>query len=593
MVRMVGSGPQGVDRIKSEALIPSSSLAPTITDPFILYQSLVAANQILADPAQLRVMKDFQKLYHRLIDYLPKYDVQNKIALILRDLEMRRFHSPTVNQKKWLERIKWYPDPERHTKQVIRLITDEEEIGDPGYSPQGIMINGDVGCGKLMLMDIFALCLPHQSKMRWHYHNFILWVFEEMHRIQNERQFERLIEVNHGHYSSTRVPSWESEFLLFHVARKMMEKNTVLMLDEFMLPDIALAQIIKILFTYYFKLGGVLVATSNKLPEELYSGNFNKTRFAGFVSILHARCQLVDMKEGTTDYRAKTAGESTASSLVDLWEDPTWEQLLAPICSGEQKKTKLPVYGRHLNVTTYGSVAYLEFDDICRGLHSASDYITLALTFPVVVLDHVPVLTFKTKNEARRLITLVDALYESRCQVFLRTAAPLDRLFFPDGYSDDTDVQDQEMYARTVIDSQTPYRPNVSGYDEAYTRVYHTEVENSKVQKVDFTKSAAFTGEDEMFAYKRAVLRISEMVLDKWRVLWVPLDGSMRPWEKEQRSDDVDVVPPVQAEKPAENSSPVISSGHVWQMGNWSEINAERAKDPITKTWIRTGLKNE
>ena len=44
-----------------------------------------------------------------------------------------------------------------------------------------------------------------------------------------------------------------------------------------------------------------------------------------------------------------------------------------------------------------------------------ADYISLASTFSTVFLDAVPVLLLKNKNEARRLINLVDAL----CQSFL------------------------------------------------------------------------------------------------------------------------------------------------------------------------------
>ena len=103
-------------------------------------------------------------------------------------------------------------------------------------------------------MDIFAASLPHNSKMRWHYNNFILWVFNEMHKIRKERHFTTVMSNN----KAERKMSMENEFVLFEIAQKMIDKNTVLMLDEFMLPDIAAANIIKILFTYYFKLGGVL-----------------------------------------------------------------------------------------------------------------------------------------------------------------------------------------------------------------------------------------------------------------------------------------------------------------------------------------------
>lgn len=634
------------------------------------------------DELQLRVMKEFQKLYHRVIDYTPPEELSIKISLLLRQIELKHAEKTAreTNMSGFRGRMGailniFRKDPAAQKRQLIRYITDEEELHNFA-SPQGLLINGEVGCGKSMLMDIFAASLPHKSKMRWHYNNFILWVFNEMHQIQKERLFT----AHMAQGQNSQRMTMENEFILFEVAQKMISKNTVLMLDEFMLPDIASANIIKILFTYYFKLGGVLVATSNKLPEELYSNEFHKSKFRTFVNILNSRCQSVDMRS-EKDYRSIFASVSVEDlNLItkeDDENDKKWFQMLKTGALNIAKDSKLldetvtisslsdgpaefTVYGRTTRVphTFVGnSVCYLDFAYICQGLFSASDYITLASLYRTVILDNVPVMTTKMKNEARRFITLLDALYEAKCQLFMRTEGPLDELFFPDAVdangadisSNRLDVQDEEMYAKTAIDMANPYRPNVSTYDQDHTKVYDAfknsvrgalglKDENEPKSDPDFKKTTAFTGEDEKFAYKRAVLRIREMVSSSsWRNTdrWAPIDVSMRPWEKgpeqptfggtisEVAMSDADakIDQLIQENRsikhisktlladslPREVSSqygipfrqfnarmaPIFSTQNFWAMAPWTRDQARRVKDSIARRWMSPVDKKE
>lgn len=620
----LGSGPHGVDgrlpyypfgsevesRKKEDRpldcqnphISTSSDTGIAITDPFILYQNYINQGLLEKDELQLRVMKEFQKLYHRVVDYTPPEELSIKISLLLREIELKNAESAA---RELGARGKFSPlrfdaihnlfrkDPEAEKKQLVKFITDEEELANFA-SPQGILIHGEVGCGKSMLMDIFAASLPHKLKMRWHYNNFILWVYSEMHKIQKQKVFMATITNGQGKQRMTM----ENEFILFEVAQKMINKNTVLMLDEFMLPDIASANIVKILFTYYFKLGGVLVATSNKLPEELYSNEFHKTKFKSFVAILNARCQTVDMRSDK-DYRSVFASNSLKDPNLVIKEEDSdnhesnWLKLIKTKALGlledseivknddikmddpklQGEPSSFTVYNRttHLPLTfNSNTVCYLNFDYICQGLFSSSDYITLASNYKTIVLDKVPVLTTKMKNEARRFITLLDAIYEAKCQFFMRSDVPIDNLFFPDAVATKRDideagenrlqVQDEEMFAKTAIAMSNPYRPNIASYDQEHTETYD-EFTNSikkafvgdKTQnedhdreadnrKIDFKNIKAFTGEDEKFAYKRAVLRIREMVGSEiWRSTnrWVPIDQSMRPWESVGGGDEL------------------------------------------------------
>ena len=139
--------------------------------------------------------------------------------------------------------------------------------------------------------------------------------------------------------------------------------------------------------------------------------------------------------------------------------------------------------------------------------------------------------------------------------VFMRSDIEIDYLFFPDVLNSDNkelmdyvksiqpesgnenimEVQDEEMFARTSIDMNNPYRPNISTYDQSYTKSFD-DFKSAQKENInnEYMNTRAFTGDDEKFAFKRAVSRVKEMVASEtWRLndRWVPLDHTMRPWE--------------------------------------------------------------
>ncbi|KAM9897209.1 hypothetical protein OXX79_007011 [Metschnikowia pulcherrima] len=632
----------------------SAGNALTLTDPYSVYLSYVRSGKIVKDESQLRIMKHFQKLYGNLVDYKPDTEIAVRKSLMLKKLkvldarEKRRIMGmeelPIHRLKRWL-----HGSPKGNLQEVVRYMSDEEELRNIS-SPQGLLVNGSVGSGKSMLLDIFAASLPHHSKMRWHYNSFILWVFGEIHRIQKERlltaSVDRRDEV-----------TLENEYILFEVAQIMIEKSTIFMLDEFMLPDIASAQVVRILFTFYFKLGGVLIATSNKLPEELYSSDFNKFSFKSFVSILNSRCLAVDMDSGI-DYRRHFANiSSTETHMIVKDNNPLhdcqWQTLVGARALGlsidqvkrsgfqidhlDWKPSEISVYNRASIIpkTFDNNVCYLSFDYICKGLFSSSDYITLASTYRTFIIDDIPVMTAKMKNEARRFITLLDALYEAKCQLFLRIAVAPERSFFPSDYPEQVDseaVQQEEMFAKTAMQTFNPYRPNISSYDQCHAKVYNHS-EDVIHGKANFGDIKAFTGEDEKFAYERAVSRIYEMVAsDDWRnnKKWTPFEARMRPWEASDEAGTLtqtfnhnlcddryvsfsstevkEIKETFKTLLPREVSarlnypfglfnkklSPAFFDiSHFWGLGRWSLDQQKRVKDKIAQTWMSGGVREK
>jgi predicted ATPase len=209
-------------------------------------------------------------------------------------------------------------------------------------------------------------------------------------------------------------------------------------------------------------------------------------------------------------------------------------------------------------------VTYWTFQELCGGTFGSADYITLASTFHTLILDEVPVLTLLQKNEARRLITLLDALYEGRCKLLIRADAGPDDLFFPEttvatpGTSpirpenDGGDAVYPETLSEIYQDQTFPFRPNISSYytDEPRTG-YDPDVDsdfgailgqgNEIGRQVDFRMTSSFTGEDERFAYKRARSRLWEMCSARWHARfepgwWRPLPLEVRRWERTSAS---------------------------------------------------------
>jgi protein AFG1 len=136
----------------------------------------------------------------------------------------------------------------------------------------------------------------------------------------------------------------DSEHSLLWLAKDMIENSPILFLDEFQLPDRATSKILSNLLTSFFQLGGVLVASSNRMPDELSKasgidftapprggllrnwlglgrsggglplGIFPRdNEYAGFVDVLKARCEIWEMNGGR-DWRRREAEEISAEA---------------------------------------------------------------------------------------------------------------------------------------------------------------------------------------------------------------------------------------------------------------------------------------
>lgn len=588
-----------------------------VTNPRSIYQSLVSTGRIKPDHAQARLSVQLQKLYYRLKDYEPEIEYKHRLEQLTRSIQLPQ--STHLKPQRSLLSSIWQSDikaPNLSLTPTIPIYDSALSI----QSPQGMLLHGEVGRGKSMLLDLLAESLPSRKKRRWHFNSFMLEIFRRLERLRIDRAHTAL----------------DHEHSVLALARDTISSTPILFLDEFQLPDRAASKLLSSFLTAFFHLGGVMIATSNRMPEELANaagiefypeprgafGSFKgmlgmkktaaqraaSSDFGAFLEVLKARCEVWEM-EGEKDWRrydlqptseeskvaelpaepgdvaaplplvsptSTNAAKTDASKVLPQYyhtaDSPTSLSLDVPIPKIYTPHT-LTIYSRPVYVPAQTSTGYTRwtFTQLCATNLGPADYITLASTYHTLILTAVPVLTGILKNEARRFITLLDALYESRCRLLIAEAsAPIDQLFFPTTPAspeqtpkdasvteDAGDAIASESISEIYQDRTSPFRPNISSYtpssvlaDEdadfgptyGHGRSASPSVSSSHPSSLgpDFTNPTLLTGQDERFAFRRAESRLWEMCGARW-------------WDA-RRSDAVDMW-----------HRPVSAEGRFWE----------------------------
>ncbi len=178
----------------------------------------------------------------------------------------------------------------------------------------------------------------------------------------------------------------------------------------------------------------MLVATSNVPPDDLYRDGINRQLFQPFIDMLRERMQVVEVA-GPRDHRLeRLRGSQVYFTPVGDKNEAAFDALWRGQLDGEPETgATLEVLGRKMHLPrAAGGLLRASFASLCGQALGSQDYLALAERFHTLFLEHVPVLDSAQRNEARRLVWLIDALYEAHTRLVVLAEAEPDALY-PDG----------------------------------------------------------------------------------------------------------------------------------------------------------------
>ena len=275
--------------------------------------------------------------------------------------------------------------------------------------PRGLYLWGPVGRGKSMLLDLFFEAAPVKKKRRVHFHEFMLSQHAFMRKARE-----------HGH---------GQDQLIAGAAKAVASEASLLCFDEIQVTDIADAMILGRLFERLLSDDVVIVATSNRPPDDLYKNGINRQLFLPFIDLLKRQLDVTQIA-GPQDFRLRQLMAAPIyyvplGPAADEAMDNAWKRLTA---NAVPNAVTLDVGGRELRVQRQAAgVARFKFDELCARALGPADYLEIAERFHTVLLENIPRLTPSMREEAARFRTLIDALYEAKVKLVASAdAQPID-----------------------------------------------------------------------------------------------------------------------------------------------------------------------
>jgi cell division protein ZapE len=306
-------------------------------------------------------------------------------------------HAISTEKRRWISAFpQWLPPFNKPAEQPL----------------SGLYIWGGVGRGKTWLMNLFYEELAIEEKYRVHFHHFMLDIHERLSLLNREKSRNR------------KNP-------LQSIAGELAGKYSVLCIDEFIVTNITDAMILSELLDALFKRRVYLVATSNRIPDDLYLNGLQRERFLPAIELIKNRMDVFHLDSGV-DHRTSLleqadvyycpADDNTPHTLLQRMQ----ELAITPLI---RSKT-LNIHNREIK-TIYCSeeIAWFDFETLCSAPRAAQDYIELARQFNTLIITGIPIMDEHSDDKSRRFIYLIDELYDRNVKLIASAEAQPEDLY--------------------------------------------------------------------------------------------------------------------------------------------------------------------
>ncbi len=356
------------------------------------YQALLQSGELQPDIAQRRAIHALERLHYELFAY-----------------------SEVTNRGSQRSFLSWWP---------FRALTRNT---NNLTAPKGVYLYGGVGRGKSMLMDVFYSVTPTTQKKRVHFHEFMLEVHARLKAINEHSAQKRKRESRYLSGDNDPIPL---------IAQEIADETVLLCFDELHVTDIADAMVLTRLFDKLFELGVVVVATSNRLPDDLYKNGLNRQRFLPFIEQIKEKLHIIAL-DGPVDYRYNRL-KGAQTYYFPINEDATNQLAITFFQLTDRRiedRDKVPseeliVQGRKLFVPKAAKgVAVFSFKRLCANPLGAADYLAIARTYHTVIMVAIPQFSQETEDQAKRFVLFIDALYEYGVKFLCSAAVPVQLLY--------------------------------------------------------------------------------------------------------------------------------------------------------------------